>query len=48
MFQSTTTRAVPIDPLWVVDTFFGVSVVRFVPAAVRSCAEKMRPIAEMH
>ena len=48
MFQGTTTRAVPMDPLWVVDVFFGVSAVRFVPAAVRGCAEKMRPIAEMY
>ena len=48
MFQSTTTRVVPMDPLWVVDVFFGVSAVRLVPAAVRGCAEKMRPIVEMY
>ena len=47
MFQSTTTRVVPMDPLWVVDVFFDVSAVRLVPAAMRSCAE-MRPIVEMY
>ena len=49
MLQSTTVRVVPMDPLWaVVDVFFGVSVVRAIPAAVCGCAEKIRPILEMY
>jgi hypothetical protein len=38
------------DPLWVVDTppaLLSVSVAWAAPTAVRGCAEKMRPIAEM-
>jgi hypothetical protein len=48
MLRSATKRVVPMDPPWVVDISFGVSVVRVVPATARGCAEKMRPIVEMY
>jgi hypothetical protein len=50
MMQSTTMRVASTDPLWALDkppTLLGVSVAQAVPALVRGCAEKMRPIAEM-
>jgi hypothetical protein len=48
MFQSTTMRVVRMDPLWVVDVFFGMSAVRLVPAAVHGSAQEMRPIVQMY
>ena len=50
MMQATTIWVASTDPLWAVDTapaLLGVSVAWAAPTAVRGCAEKMRPIAEM-
>jgi hypothetical protein len=49
MTQSTTMRVASTDPLWALDkppTLLGVSMAPAVPAVVRGCAEKLRPIAD--